>query len=185
MNSFETFAQLHQNPEPFVLGNIWDVTSAKAFEAAGYKAIGVSSHAISNALGYNDGENLPFELLLHVAKKVVETVKIPFTVDIEGGYSRSVEGIITNIEKLHNAGVAGINIEDTVAGASREFLPADKFRETLSAIADNLARKNIKLFINVRTDGFLLGMPNALEETLTRIRKYENTGIHGIFVPCI
>ncbi|HEY0668957.1 MAG TPA: isocitrate lyase/phosphoenolpyruvate mutase family protein, partial [Sphingobacteriaceae bacterium] len=33
--------------------------------------------------------------------------------------------------------------------------------------------------------GFLLGMPTALEETLARVESYENTGVHGIFVPCI
>ncbi|HWZ02478.1 MAG TPA: isocitrate lyase/phosphoenolpyruvate mutase family protein, partial [Mucilaginibacter sp.] len=42
-----------------------------------------------------------------------------------------------------------------------------------------------QLFVNVRTDGFLLGMPNALTETLSRIEVYENSGADGIFVPCI
>jgi 2-methylisocitrate lyase-like PEP mutase family enzyme len=37
----------------------------------------------------------------------------------------------------------------------------------------------------VRTDGFLLGLPSALTETLARIKAYENTGANGIFVPCI
>lgn len=185
MNSYETFAQLHQNSEPFVLGNTWDVPSAKAFETAGYKAIGTSSHAISNGFGYSDGENLPFDLLLRVAKRVTETVKIPFSVDMEGGFSRNIKGIIANIEKLHDAGVAGINIEDTITDTSRKFLPVGTFRETLLAITDYLSGKNIKLFINVRTDGFLLGLTNALEETLTRIKTYETTGINGIFVPCI
>ena len=41
------------------------------------------------------------------------------------------------------------------------------------------------MFVNVRTDGFLLGMHNALTETLERISIYENTGANGIFIPCI
>jgi 2-methylisocitrate lyase-like PEP mutase family enzyme len=41
------------------------------------------------------------------------------------------------------------------------------------------------VFVNVRTDGFLLGMPTALDETLTRVKGYENAGADGIFVPCI
>lgn len=185
MNSFETFKQLHQNPQPFVLGNIWDVQSAKVFEANGYQAIGVSSQALSNAYGYEDGENLPFELLLQLAKRVVEVVRIPFSVDLEGGYSRTIAGIIENIDKLHNAGVAGINLEDTTLGAARELVPADQFQRTMSAIADHISRNNLQLFLNIRTDGFLLGMPTALEETLTRISFYENSGADGIFVPCI
>jgi len=185
MNLFEKFKQLHHNPEPFVLGNIWDVNSAKVFEASRYKAIGVSSQALSNAWGYNDGENLPFEILLQVAKRVVEVVNIPFTVDMEGGYSNSLAGILDNIDQLHAAGVVGINLEDTVPGDNRRFQPVDEFQKTLSAIAEHISRNNMQLFVNVRTDGFLLGLPNALDETLSRIKAYENTGADGIFVPCI
>jgi len=186
MSKFETFKQLHQQATPLLLGNIWDVNSAKLFEAEGYKAIGVSSHAIANAWGYDDGEKLPFDILLQVAKRVAEVTTIPFTVDMEGGYSRSIEGITRNIHLLHDAGVVGINLEDTVVnGSSRTLRSIDEFQKTLSSIADHISRNNLQLFVNVRTDGFLLGRPNALEETLERIKAYKNTGIDGIFVPCI
>ncbi|MDB4918907.1 isocitrate lyase/phosphoenolpyruvate mutase family protein [Mucilaginibacter sp.] len=185
MNLFETFSQLHQNSAPFLLGNIWDVNSAKVFEANGYKAIGVSSQALSNAFGYEDGENLPFDLLLRLAKRVVEVVNIPFSVDLEGGYSRTIDGIVENINKLHDAGVAGINLEDTIAGATRQFQPVADFQKTLSAVADHISRNNLHLFLNIRTDGFLLGMPTALAETLNRIKSYEGSGANSIFVPCI
>jgi 2-methylisocitrate lyase-like PEP mutase family enzyme len=185
MNLFETFSQLHEGSSPLLLGNIWDVNSAKIFEANGYKAIGVSSQALSNTFGYDDGENLPFEILLQVAKRVVEVVNIPFSVDMEGGYSRTTAGIIDNINKLHDAGVAGINLEDTIAGATRQLQPAAEFQRTLSAVADHISRNNLQLFLNIRTDGFLLGMPTALDETLIRIKSYESAGANGIFVPCI
>jgi len=185
MTSFETFKQLHQNPALFLLGNTWDVKSAQVFEANGYKAIGISSQALSNALGYDDGENLPFEILLQLAKRVVKVVRIPFSVDMEGGYSRSIDGIIENINKLHDAGVVGINLEDTIAGATRKLQPVTEFQKILSAVADHISRNNLQLFLNIRTDGFLLGLPTALTETLTRIKGYENTGADGIFVPCI
>lgn len=185
MSHFETFLQLHQQTEPFLLGNIWDVNSAHIFEAAGYKAIGTSSHALATAFGYDDGENLPFDALLRVAKRIAATVKIPFTVDIEGGYSDTAAGIIEHIKMLHEAGVAGINLEDTRPKPARRLRPADEFQQQLSEIANQLERENIKVFLNVRTDPFLLGLPNALDETISRINMYENTGVHGIFVPCV
>jgi 2-methylisocitrate lyase-like PEP mutase family enzyme len=185
MNPFETFKQLHQNAEPLLLANIWDVNSAKIFEAGGYKAIGVSSQALANSLGFEDGENLPFDSLLQLAKRVVEVVHIPFSVDMEAGYSRTVAGIIENINKLHDAGVVGINLEDTIPGPARQFRPVAGFQRMLSAIADHISRNNLQLFLNIRTDGFLLGRPDALAETLTRIESYENTGVDGIFVPCV
>ena len=79
----------------------------------------------------------------------------------------------------------GINLEDTVPGDNRRFQPVDGFQKTLSAIAEHISRNNLDIFLNVRTDAFLLGLPNALDETLTRIKAYENTGADGIFVPCI
>lgn len=185
MSLFKEFAQLHRQPVPFVLGNAWDVKSAQVFEAAGYKAIGISSQALSAAFGYDDGENLPFEIVLQVARRVVEVVNIPFTVDMEAGYSRTIPGIIENIDKLHDAGVAGINLEDTIPGATRQLQPAADFQKILSAVTDHISRSNMELFVNVRTDGFLLGMLTALAETLDRIKAYENSGANGIFVPCI
>jgi 2-methylisocitrate lyase-like PEP mutase family enzyme len=185
MHSFETFSQLHQQPTPLLLGNIWDVNSAKVFEANGYKAIGTSSMAVAKAWGYEDGEQLPFDILLQLARRVTEVLAIPFTVDIEGGYSRNIQHILEHIDQLHDAGVVGINLEDTIAGATRELQPVAAFQQTLTAVADHISRKNLRLFLNVRTDGFLLGMPTALTETLTRIKHYESAGADGIFVPCI
>ena len=185
MKSFKTFARLHQNSIPLLLANIWDVNSAQLFEQAGYKAIGTSSQAVAKSMGYDDGENLPFETLLQFAKRVTKVVNIPFTVDIEAGYSRSVDGIIENIKKLHDAGVVGINLEDTIPGATRQLLPVNEFQGILSNIAESINRNNLQLFLNIRTDGFLLGMPTALAETLERIKSYQDSGANGIFVPCI
>jgi len=186
MSYHESFTRLHQGPSPLLLANCWDVQSAKTIESAGYSAVGFSSHALSTALGYEDGENLPFDLLLRMTKRVVESIKIPFTVDMEGGFSRNIDGILDNILRLHEAGVAGINLEDTVTeGSNRFFLPAKDFAKTIEAITGHLQQRNLKLFINIRTDGFLLNLPAALPETLTRIRLYEAAGANGIFVPCI
>lgn len=185
MSTFETFSQLHQQPEPFLLGNIWDVNSAHIYEAAGYQAIGTSSHALATAFGYDDGENLPFDSILRVAKRVTETVKIPLTVDIEGGYSDTAAGIAAHIKMLYEAGVAGVNLEDTLAKPTRHLRPTAEFRQLLAEIVNRLEQENIKVFLNVRTDPFLLGLPDALDKTISRINSYENTGIHGIFVPCV
>jgi 2-methylisocitrate lyase-like PEP mutase family enzyme len=185
MTSFETFLQLHSGPSPLLLGNIWDANSAKILEKAGFKAIGTSSQALAVSQGYEDGEKMPFDILLQLARRVAKSVDVPFTVDIEGGYNRSAAGIIEHIEKLHDAGVVGINLEDTVVGTSRTLQPVAAFQKTLSSVADHLCRNSLKVFLNIRTDGFLLGMPTALTETLERIRSYEEAGANGIFVPCI
>ncbi|MNS59705.1 Oxaloacetate decarboxylase [compost metagenome] len=41
------------------------------------------------------------------------------------------------------------------------------------------------MFVNVRTDTFLLNCENVMGETLKRIKLYEQSNIDGIFIPCI
>lgn len=185
MNSFHNFLKMHQQEEPLLIGNIWDVKSAQVLEKVGYKAIGTSSAAVANAWGYEDGEQLPLELLIQLAKRVNQVTNLMVSVDIEGGFSRTVEAICENIERLHDVGVVGINIEDSLPGNPRTLQGSNDFRRTLERIVDYLQKKNIKIFINVRTDAFIQGLPDALQETLHRIQEYQHTGVHGIFVPCI
>jgi 2-methylisocitrate lyase-like PEP mutase family enzyme len=185
MNYFETFKHLHKNTFPLLIGNVWDVKSAEIFQTNGFRAIGISSQAISNALGYPDGENLPFEELLRITKRITDVVDIPLTVDMEAGYSRDLQGILENIEKLRDCGAVGINLEDTLPGAKRTLVPAASFAKTVVAVAGHIKKKKLNIFLNIRTDAFLLGLPNALEETQNRIKFYQEAGADGIFVPCI
>ncbi|MDX2076957.1 MAG: isocitrate lyase/phosphoenolpyruvate mutase family protein [bacterium] len=180
-----TFKQLHEQAEPLLIGNVWDVTSAKIFESLNFLAVATSSAALAHTLGYEDGENLPFAELEFIVKRIISSITIPLSVDIEGGFSRDAHVIADYIERLFNLGVVGLNIEDSFMRGKRQLLPADEFQAILTVIKNDLAKKNIDIFINVRTDPFLIKLPNALEEAITRIHLYEQIDIGGIFVPCI
>jgi len=184
MRSFETFLQLHRQTAPFLLGNIWDVNSALTFEANNYQAIATSSQAVARSWGYEDGEKIGFELLLSLAKRVVERVDLPFSVDLEKGYGQTIGSITRNIDRLHDVGVVGINLEDSNANTS-ELQTLAVFQKTIAAVTDHISRNNLKIFLNIRTDAYLLGMRTAYYETLARISAYEVAGAAGIFVPCI
>jgi 2-methylisocitrate lyase-like PEP mutase family enzyme len=182
MNRFKEFFQLHNGTQPLLLGNCWDVSSAKLLEENGFKAIATSSAAVARSLGYEDGEKLPFNLLLETVKRIQQHITVPFSVDMEKGYSETATGIIENILQLYDSGVAGINIEDS---RNRKLEPASTFAKTLSVIADHLAQKNIPFFVNARTDAFVVDYPDATNETIERIKLYQNSGASGIFVPFI
>jgi len=185
MNQFETFVELHKTGSPVLIGNIWDAGSARLLEENGFKAIATSSAAVAISMGYEDGENLPFDLLLKSAEQIKRNISLPFSVDMEKGYSSKIEGIIQNIERLHDIGVVGINIEDTSSTDDGQLQPMDVFEKTISAIANHLAQKNMQIFINARTDAFLLKLPDALTVTKQRINTYTTAGASGIFVPFI
>jgi 2-methylisocitrate lyase-like PEP mutase family enzyme len=185
MNRSKEFKELHNQEDLLLIGNVWDVQSASIFEEKGYKAVGTSSAAIATSLGLEDGEQMSFEQLNEIVKKITSKISIPLTVDIEGGYSRNVNEIIENIVTLYRNGVSGINIEDSVVDGDRKILDTEEFGKTISAIKTYLKENKIDLFLNIRTDFFIMGLNNPLEETIKRIKTYEKYGADGIFVPCI
>lgn len=186
MTKIEEFKNLHRKEQPLLIGNVWNVQSAKVYEDLGYKAIATSSSAVAISWGYEDGEQMSFEEYFYVIERIVKTVSIPLSVDLESGYGNDAEKIVNNISRLSEIGVVGINLEDSfVINETRKLLDKEIFYEKLSAVISGLKEKGIEMFINVRTDTFLLGLENALSETLERIKMLEALNVDGIFVPCI
>jgi 2-methylisocitrate lyase-like PEP mutase family enzyme len=185
MDKAKHFRELHYSEQPLILANAWDVGSAKQLAAMGFKAIATSSAALADTQGYNDGEEIPLHLLLEIAGRMKEELTIPFSVDFERGFSKDVDGILKNIEQLCKIGVAGINIEDSGSAGPNPMRAVEEFAPVIAAIRDFLARKGLDLFINARTDAFLHKLPNALDETVMRVKAYEAAGADGVFAPYI
>ncbi|HYC85151.1 MAG TPA: isocitrate lyase/phosphoenolpyruvate mutase family protein [Chryseosolibacter sp.] len=185
-NNFDKFIELHKGPEPLLVGNVWNVQSARVYEQKGFKAVATSSAAVAETLGYADGEEMSFEEYFMIIRRIASGVSIPFSVDLESGYGHSAEEIASNIRKLANVGVSGINIEDSyVEKGKRGIVDAQDFTGKLKRIVTLLNESGVPVFINVRCDSFLLGLPNALEDALARMALYQQTGVHGLFFPCI
>jgi 2-methylisocitrate lyase-like PEP mutase family enzyme len=188
MMKSSAFALLHQNPMPLLLCNVWDVASAKVAETLGFSAIGTSSAAIAKMLGYADGEHMAFEELLFIVKRIAACSDLPLTVDVEAGFSDDAQITAVYIKALADVGVVGINIEDSKVNKANEerlLMNENSFAGYLSALTTQLLKDNVKLFVNVRTDTFLLGVEEALQETQKRDKLYQAAGADGLFVPCI
>jgi 2-methylisocitrate lyase-like PEP mutase family enzyme len=180
------FHSLHAQPTPLLLANVWDVASAKAAQVAGYTAIGTSSAAIADMYGYEDGKGLSFPEVRHLVKRLLACCTLPLTVDMEYGYGDSTAQILGNLQELAELGVAGVNLEDSLIQQGTRILrdPAE-FASLLHACRHHLDRNQLPLFINVRTDTFLLDLEDARRETISRGSLYAHNGADGLFVPCI
>ncbi len=186
MNNFKNFNKLHQQADPLLMANVWNAQSAKVMEKLNVQAIATSSSAVAATLGYVDGEVMSFEEYFFVIKRIRNSTQLPLSVDMETGYGSSVKEIVDNIKRLHEIGVVGINIEDSIImNGSRAIADAGTFAEKLREISVGLSTQNIDMFINVRCDAYLLGLADAKKEGIRRIKLYELQGIHGIFLPCI
>ena len=148
---FETFAALHVPGDPVILYNIWDVGSAHAVVAAGAKALATGSHPVADANGWPDGQQVPIDFALANAKRIIDAVDLPLTVDFESAYSTDPELGGANVARLAAIGAVGCNFEDQVIGGEG-LHPLDLQVARIAAI-----RKAVgdQFFINARTDLFL------------------------------
>lgn len=180
------FKELHNQAKPLIIGNVWNLQSAKVCEKLNFQAIGTSSAAIAHSLGYEDGEQMPFSDLLFIVEKISKSVTLPLSVDIEFGYGNTAKVIANNIISLEKLGVVGINIEDSFfENGERRLKDNLQFSQILQEVKCILIQNGISIFINVRCDAFLLNVPNALQIATERIQSYEKSGADGIFLPCI
>ncbi len=185
-NRFEEFLRLHRGDEPLLIANVWNNQSAGVFQRLGFKALATSSASVAESLGFEDGEQMSFDDYRSVVRHLTRTVKVPLSVDLEGGYGISAEVIADNIMSLLALGVCGVNIEDSVIMDGKRIISNSReFAEKIQRITNLLQQQNAKVFINIRCDAFLLGLSDASKEAAARAKIYQETGVHGLFFPCI
>jgi 2-methylisocitrate lyase-like PEP mutase family enzyme len=175
----ETFRGLHQGPGLLLLANCWDAGSARLIENLGGSAVATTSAGLAWAQGYPDGDRLPVDRLAAAVRAIVRVIRVPLTVDLEGGYADEPAAVGETVAAVIGSGAVGINLED---GAGSPDLLAAKIAKTKEVAA----RCGVDLFVNARTDVYLRGLvPEAdrVAETLARARRYRDAGADGIFVP--
>lgn len=178
----DAFRALHVRGLPLILFNAWDAGSAAAVAKAGARAIATGSWSVAGANGFADGEEMPFDLALANLRRIIAAVGLPVTIDLESGYGRAPGAVAEHVAAAGEAGAAGCNLEDGIAGGEGLY-PADEQARRLAAAraADPL------VFLNARTDPFLRSKPQdhagLMEDALARAAAYADAGADGIFVP--
>ncbi len=181
----DRFRSLHREGDPLILFNAWDVATAKAI-AKTAPAVATSSGAVATALGYADGENVPFEVVASLVSRMTAAVSCPVSIDLEAGYGETPYAAASSATEIVKAGAVGINIEDGLSRGTRQLVAPEQHAAKIKAVRDAALSLGIHLFVNARTDPFLLkfGSPEAcLNEALKRAKIYADAGADGIFVP--
>ena len=169
---------LHRAEGLLALVNVWDVISAKVVAGVpGTPALATASHSIAASFGYEDGENIPLDLMLEAVGRIVASTSLPVTADLEGGYGDAAE----TIRRAIGIGVVGANIED-------QMKPVTEAARQVEAVMKAAAAEGVPDFVlNARTDAFHLGRDkdpaDNLVEAVARGRAYLDAGAPAIFVP--
>jgi 2-methylisocitrate lyase-like PEP mutase family enzyme len=180
MTLVETAAELrrlHAAPELLQVVNVWDVVSARAVAALPEtRAIATASHSIAAAFGYPDGEQIPVDLMLDMAGRIVRAVDVPVTADLEAGYGNPGE----TIRRAIGEGIVGANLEDQL----RPLADSVAAVEAAVAAAD---AEGVPFALNARTDAFLRGKDRPRDvwvaDAIERGRAFLEAGATCVFVP--
>ena len=175
----ERFRGMHRGPALLLLPNAWDALSARIFAAAGFAAVATTSGGVSWAIGYADGEAAPWDEVVASTRRIVRSVPLPVTADIEAGFGDTPEAVAKSVGEIIAVGAVGVNLEDgtphgtapirTIADAALRIHAA---REAAHAAA-------VPIVVNARTDLYLrnIGDPaTRFDEAVERGKAYLAAG---------
>jgi 2-methylisocitrate lyase-like PEP mutase family enzyme len=173
---------LHVPSRPLLLPNAWDAATARAVVTAGFPVVATTSAGITAALGYQDRERAPREEMLRAAGRIVSSVDVPVTVDLEAGYGLEPAELVAALLRIS---AAGCNLEDT-DHSSESLRDSDQQADWLSRVREAANDQDYGLVINARVDVFLHSVdkqPQAdlLEEALRRARAYLEAGADCVY----
>lgn len=173
---------LHIPGRPLLLPNAWDAATARAVVAAGFPVVATTSAGITAALGYQDHERAPSDEMLLAAGRIVRSVDVPVTVDLEAGYGFEPAELVAALLRI---GAAGCNLEDT-DHRSESLRDPDRQADWLHRVREAANDQGYGLVINARVDVFLHSLDrrsqaDLLEEALRRARAYVEAGADCVY----
>lgn len=176
------FRSLHTGTRPLVLVNAWDAASARIIEAASAPAIATTSAGVAWGLGSPDGDAVARDLAVALVGRIVDTVSVPVSADIESGYGVTPEDVAVTVRAVLAAGAVGINIEDARHDGAGPLRDIDDQCARIAAVRAAADDAGVPLYVNARTDTYLAGA-GGVDETVARASAYVAAGADGVFVP--
>lgn len=175
--------ELVRAPEILVMPGAYDVLSALLFQQLGFQAIQCTSGGIAAALGYPDGEAMSRDLFIQLTASFAAAVTLPVNADGEKGYGDET-GVKETVRALVAAGVAGMNLEDSVAKGGSGLVELAQQLRKIKSVMDAKRELGSEFFLNARVDSFhvLTNDPKkALDEAIRRGNAYAEAGGDCIF----
>lgn len=180
------FRALHSQ-RPLVLPNAWDAGTARVLEIAGASAVGTTSGGISWAYGRRDGQQLQRAEMIEAIRRIVQTVTVPVTADVESGYGNgSTQDVFETVREVVTAGAVGVNLEDSPGRGGEPLIAPEEHAERIRAARQAALAADSDLVINARTDVYLfaVGDPQTrFDATVRRAELYREAGADCTFVP--
>jgi 2-methylisocitrate lyase-like PEP mutase family enzyme len=172
------FAALHEGP-CFVIPNPWDAGSARVLEALGFAALATTSSGFAFTLGRRDGEVTLGEVVAHAAA-IDAATGLPLSVDLQNGYAAEPAGVAEAVRRIAGSGAVGCSIEDWDPNAG--ILDIRHAARRIAAAAGAARSLPFRFMLTARAENLIHGR-NDLDDTINRLRLYEEAGADVLFAP--
>ena len=172
--------RLHHTGRTLVLPTVWDAWSARAVVDAGFPALTIGSHPLADSRGQQDNEGMSLDDALDGIRRITAAVDVPVSADVESGYDTPAAELV---ERVLDAGAAGINVEDTVHSQKR-LRDVQEHADYIAAVRAAADAAGIELVINARTDAFLGStqkFDDPLAEAIRRLTACEAAGARCVY----
>jgi 2-methylisocitrate lyase-like PEP mutase family enzyme len=180
------FLRMHDRSRILVLPNAWDAASARVFAQAGFPAIASTSAGVAAALGYPDGELIGRDEMAQAVARIVRSVAVPVTADMEAGYGPVSDAVAETVRAVIAIGAVGINLEDSTSDKDNPLFEISAQVERIRAARNAAERGGVPIVINARTDVYLLSVGKESERfdhSVRRANAYRGAGADCLFIP--
>lgn len=164
-------------------GSVYDAMSVRIAQDLGYQVgmVGGSSASLA-VLGAPDLIVMTLTEFAQQCLRMNRASELAIMVDADHGYGNALN-VMRTVQELETAGVAGLSIEDTnlpaVHGApdTAQILSQEEGLGKMQAAVE--ARRDPGLVIAGRTSAVRI---TGIEDTITRVTAYQETGVDAIFL---
>jgi len=162
--------------------SVFDPVSARIAESLEFETgMFAGSVASLTVLGDPDLILLTLSEFADQAYRINRACNLPLMVDADHGYGNALN-VKRTVEELETAGVCGLSIEDTIlprpfGGGKTQLISVEEgVGKMRAAVA---GRQDSSLVIAARTSAISV---NGIDDTLDRVKAYQQTGVDAIFL---
>ncbi|MGH8232994.1 MAG: isocitrate lyase/PEP mutase family protein [Rhodanobacteraceae bacterium] len=175
------FRKLHESG-CFLVPNPWDIGSAHALAALGFKALATTSSGFAWSRARPD--HAPdVDMVLAYCREIVEATDLPVNADFEDGHAPDIDGLKKNVRRCVETGVAGLSIEDSTGDAGKPLYDFDEAVARMRAAREAINVSGEDVMLIGRAECFLVGHPDPLAESLKRLKAYAEAGADCLYAP--
>ncbi len=165
----------------FVMPNPWDVGTARYLQHLGFKALATTSSGAAWSLGHADGE-VPLEAMLDHIRTIAEASDVPLNADFMNGYGDSPDAVGESVRRCLATGAAAVSIEDQIP-RQKALYDLDQAVDRMRAARAAIDADGGEALLVGRSEGFVIGLPDPLKETIRRLVAFAEAGADCLYAP--